>query len=506
MAVKYTAAVMVVLYGPLVDEERRRTWMLADDVISIVARGLVLILAAYAIAMKLGQRRFERVLARSPGPDASTAVARMARSVDGWSVGLVIAGATSMVTLVVVGTLVVGWDGWDRFWCFGCDPEEAIFHDRLHDLTAVIVCIAVAGAAVGWACARSRGARWLAVLEHRLVVPGALLVGAAAAWGWVARASASGASSGLRTGLTVVMAIALFGVVSGVVVRLRRREQEGLEVAKGALGVADERAVQVVGLAGVYRLRVARMVGGAVALAYAVAMVVVLHDPFDGSRVGGRSNWRDWFVHGRLDRLALVLLLTLKAYVVAAHLAGRVFERRVGRSREPVELGRRLVLGVDGWSVAMGIAGASAVVCVLAMVKLTVGDFLWVFFQSHGPRVDGALKNALRDLELVCVFVVTASLAIGRACACGARRPRWLCALEHRAAMPLGMFVGLVAAVVGRGLDFGVFDISLPPVERPSTGLQVALCAMYATAAVLIVGGYTARRRRAEQERLALPR
>jgi hypothetical protein len=119
--------------------------------------------------------------------------------------------------------------------------------------------------------------------------------------------------------------------------------------------------------------------------------------------------------------------------------------------------------------------------------------------------VAGAQREALRDLVLMCMFVVVASLTIGRACACGARRPRWLCALEHRAAMPLGAFAGLVLAVVSRRLDFGMFDVSLPPVTRPSTGVQVVLCAISAAVTVLIVGSFTLRRRRAEQQRLGLP-
>lgn len=526
MAIVYTGVLLVVLYGPIVDAERQRAWLLADDVISIAARGAVLTLVAYAIAVAMAGRWFERALGRSSARDAGLAAgdatgaaARLVRSVDGWSVGLAIAGATSIVTLIGVGTLVVGWDGWDRFWCFGCDPEEAIFRDRLHDLTAAIGCIVAAGLALGWVCTRPRGSAWGRAFEHRLVVPAGLVVGAAAVVAWVANGVDRGdlrppgvadPASALRTALTVALALALFGVASGLVLRWRRREGERLEALPEAALVPDESARRLVGLAGVYRLRVARLTAGAVALMYAVALVVVLHDPFGGGRNHDfRAHWRDWFVFGRLSRGMLVALLMMTAHVVAAHLAGRAFERRLAarRAGEPVELARQLVMRVDGWSVALGIAGLSAVAGVFALLSISVGDSLWVFFlRPHGPRSGGALHQALHDVELVCVFVAASSLAIGRACACRSRRPRWLSWLEHPAALPTGVVLGVVTIMVGRGLDFGVFDISLPAVDRPSIGLQVALTAMCATAAVMIVGSYTVRRRRAEQERLGLPR
>jgi hypothetical protein len=348
------------------------------------------------------------------------------------------------------------------------------------------------------------------------VVPAGLVVGAAAVAAWVSNGfdlvdlqppGVADPASALRTALTVPIALALFGVVSGLVLRGRRREGERLETLPEPALVPDGSAQQLVALAGVYRLRVARLTAGAVALVYAVALVVVLHDPFGGGRDPG-THWRQWFLFGRLSRGMLVALLMTTAHVVAGHLAGRAFERRLAARRpgEPVEPARQLVMRIDGWSVALGIAGLSAVAGVFALLSISVGDWLWAFFQLHGPRSGGAVHQALHDLVLVCVFVATSSLAIGRACACRSRRPRWLGWLEHPAALPIGVVLGVVTIMMGRVLDFGVFDISLPAVDRASIGLQVALTAMCAAAAILIVGSYTVRRRRAEQERLALPR
>ncbi|HEY0987590.1 MAG TPA: hypothetical protein VGD80_11090, partial [Kofleriaceae bacterium] len=102
---------------------------------------------------------------------------------------------------------------------------------------------------------------------------------------------------------------------------------------------------------------------------------------------------------------------------------------------------------------------------------------------------------------------IAAALAVGRACARegqGRRRSRWLGALAHRAILPLGVAIGIVAGVIGANLDFGVFDISLPAVERPPLVLELGLMAMTSAAALLVTTSYTLRRRRAEHAHLGM--
>jgi len=68
--------------------------------------------------------------------------------------------------------------------------------------------------------------------------------------------------------------------------------------------------------------------------------------------------------------------------------------------------------------------------------------------------------------------------------------------------VPAGLVLGAIAAYVGATVDFGVFDISVPAVHQPAAAVQTALTVLSTSAILLIVIGYTLRRRRAEHERL----
>jgi ABC-type Fe3+ transport system permease subunit len=208
-----------------------------------------------------------------------------------------------------------------------------------------------------------------------------------------------------------------------------------------------------------------------------------------------------------------IAILVVAAHVIAARLAERALERRLrrvlepgSRARDPAEDTRRLVRCIDGWSVALGIAGVASTVTLFSIVGLTVGEHFWVFFAAHGPRVSNALAHTLHDAVLGSALGLVAALAMGRACAresASRRSARWIRALEHRAIVPAGLAVGFIAGYIGLRLEFGVFDISLPAVERPSLALEIALTLMCTTAVLLITAGYTMRRRRAEHARVA---
>jgi hypothetical protein len=515
---------LIVLYGPGVDRVTGFNpwwWVLERETVPITVTVAALVLATYAVSVSLARRRFERaVRARDPQPAHVPEVARLVGAADGWSVGFAIAGVTSVVMVVAVATLVVGWDNWNPFWCFGCDPREALFDDRRRDLGVLLAAVVAAALALGAACARPRWAGWLRAFEHRLVVPAGLVLGSVAVYAWATLdvgpigwdAQDEIPSSALRTALAVAGTLAIFLVSAGGALWWRRRERDRLEA--WAEAARTPVAEQVVSLATVYRQRVARIAGGAVAVGYAVALLVILHHP-----LGAAANrytddsvfrWREWFVYGRLNRVTLVALVVLIAHVLASKLAGRAFERALGEARlslDVVELARRRVRRLDAWSIAIGIAGIASVASVFAMIKMTVGDSLWAFTQIHGPRSGSAVNHALHDIVAACMLAVLAGLAVGNACGCEARsrRARWLRALEHRATLPAGLMLGLVAVLISTTVDFGVFDISLPAVKRPTVFVETSLIVMCVAAAVLVAAGYTLRRRRAEQQRLGLP-
>lgn len=520
MGVLCALVLLTVLYGPGVDRVSGFNpwwWVLERETVPITVTIAALVLATYAASVSLARRRFERaVRARDAQPAQVPEAARLVNAADGWSVGFAVAGVTSAVMVVAVATLVVGWDNWNPFWCLGCNPREALFDDRRRDLGVLIGAVVMAALALGVACARPRWAGWLRALEHRLVVPAGVALGSAAVYAWATldvgpigwNPQDEIPSSPLRTALAVGGTLAIFLVSAGGALWWRRRERDRLEACAEA--PRTPAAEQLVSLATVYRQRLARIAGGAVAVGYAVALLVVLHPR--GSAVhrytdGSAFRWREWFVYGRLNRVTLVVLVVLIAHVLASRLAGRAFERALGEARlslDVVELARRRVRRLDGWSVAIGVAGIASVATVFAMLKMTVGDALWVFAQFHGPRSGGAVRHALHDVEAACMLALLAALAIGNACGCEARfrRARWL---EHRATLPAGLILGLIAALIGTTLDFGVFDISLPAVKRPSVFVETSLIVMCVAAAVLVAASYTLRRRRAEQQRLGLP-
>ena len=276
-------------------------------------------------------------------------------------------------------------------------------------------------------------------------------------------------------------------------------------------------APALLSLGGVFRQRVARMAGGAVALVHALTLLIVVHDPLGGPALRDSMDgepgfhWAEWFLYRETSGPVLAIALVAAAHLLASRLAGRAFERRLEAvladddSPSAAELGRRLVQRVDAGSVILAIAGVASLATLFAVLGMAVGDSMWVFHQIHGPRSGNAVAAVLRDCVLVDGVSIAAALAVGRACARegqGRRRSRWLGALAHRTILPLGVAIAIVAGVIGASLDFGVFDISLPAVERPPLGLELGLRAMTVAAALLVTTSYTLRRRSAEHARL----
>jgi hypothetical protein len=539
MGILCTAVLLLALYAPAGDG--RHVWMVWSWILDgrgpVIALGVgAVMLVAYSVGGSIARRRFVRALERTSIEDARSANERaegLLRSIDGPSVTLAVGGFAGPAVLVAAMTWLVGWAMWSHTFYVGLprpngyysdhDFTRAPFLEPLHGVSALIAGIVLAAVALGWVCTRRRGSDWVRALARRHVVPaGAVLAVAAASvtlsFGveplrWYNDHNIPGGA--LRAPVMVAGAIAAFLIAAGGALWLRRRELDRLDDDPRA--EPRTRCVEPVLLAlgDMFRQRIARMAGGGIALAYTLTLLIVIHDPFGVPLLRDTMgppgfHWTQWFVSSRTSGPVLAVVLVVAAQLLAARLGDRAFARRVQRlagddfGRSSVDLGRRLVQRLDVASVTAGIAGVASLGALFAVVGMTVGDSTWVFLQVHGPRVGKAVSAVLRDCELASGLAAVAALAVGVACAREAqgRRSRWLGMLAHRAIVPLGVVLGVAAGVIGMTMDFGVFDISLPAVERPPLPHELGVVVMATAAAVLVTTGHALRRRRAEHARL----
>jgi hypothetical protein len=541
MGILCTAVLLLALHAP--GEHGESTWgvwfWILDRGAQAIALAIVaFMMGAYAAGGAIARGRFVRALGRTSVEDPRAPGERaggLLRSIDGPSVTLAISGVASPAVLVAVMTWLVGWGWWRHLFYIGPartnydysphDYTRAPFLDLVHGVTALIVGILLAALFLGWACTRSRGSGWVRALERRLIVPAGAVLAAAAAFAalqlhvqalpW--RNDHNIPGSALRAPVMTTAAIAAFLIAAGGALWLRRREHGRVNAHRRAAHRPLTVEPLLLSLADVFRRRIARMAGGSVALAYALTLLIVLHDMFGGRllrvAIAGAPGfyWTEWFVHGRMSGPVLAIVLVVAAQLLAGRLAGRAFERRLERfpvddlDRSGVEHGRRLARRLDAVSVAVGIAGLASLAALFAILRMAVDDSMWVFLHAHGPRRATAVAAVLRNCELAVGLAIAAALAVGIVCARerrAQRRSRWLGALGHRAILPFGLIAGIVASVIGADFDFGVFDISLPAVERPPLAHQIGLMVMTTAAALLVTTSYALRRRRDEHARL----
>jgi len=276
-------------------------------------------------------------------------------------------------------------------------------------------------------------------------------------------------------------------------------------------------------LASVFAHRVARAAGGAMAVACAVALLVILRNPFgydvEESSPGafryivGRW-WSGLLDGGGVSIAAFAGVLLAGAYVVAGRTAERAFERRLQRAidggqgaQDPLEVARRLVRRADGWSTAFAIAGPTSIAVLFGVVMFVVGAASWGSFWFTGYSVGDLFEARLRDLTIAIPVVVLAAFAVGRACTgdprC-ARGLRWCRALEHPATVPIGSVLGLATLLVGLSFDSGIgFPMPLDRLDSTSA-LRSVLTATGGAAIFLVTAGVTLRRRGREQARAGL--
>jgi hypothetical protein len=492
-------------------------------------------LATSTVAGAAARRRYERRLRGSPDAgvpgDAGARSPALVRSLDAWSVALVIAGVTSAVVVVGAMVLLLGWKPWYYPWREHAEVT-AIFRDRLREVAIIVPGVTAAALLVGRACARSAD-RWLRPLAHRgttgagAVLGGVVLaVGATLDVGPMAWNAVSPAPSNpLRTALTVFGTIAVFLVVTGHVLRQRRRELAGIATAHDdgpAPSVLALQRSELVRLAGALSQDAARAAAGATAAVSAVAILVVLHGSFaptDGADPGSLSDvLQRWLLRDRLPLVACLCVAGLGAHAIAARIAGRVFERALGRARraesaaaDPLAFARRLLQRIDGWSTGFTIAGAASIATLLGVAVLTVGltrqltagEELWIWFQPHGERVSSVLGHALRELTIAIPLGFAAALAIGRACAREASTggvSRWLRVLEHRDVARVAALGCLSALAMGLSLDFAADDISVATAAARSAAPQIAFAVIAASSVFLLTASVSLRRRRRRRD------
>ena len=487
-------------------------WMVDSNTAAITAMIAVKILAARGLAGAVAARWVEARVRRAAASPAALAelCARLARGGDALAIGLSIAGTTCVVLVIGVMTWTLGSERWALF--FYDRPEAgALFVDRLRDLTIAAPCIAAAAAVVGLACAR--GARWPLALAHRsvaLVAASVTILAVHAAiicdlrpFSWHERFL--GSASGARTVLTIAVALAVFVLAADRAVRRR-----AVRYSAEALAVPPDDAA-LVPIAGAFRARAARGIGGALAALCAIGLLVALHNPRHAILAHHLwttdSNWKSFLFQDRFTIVALMIAAVLAARQVAAALADRIFRRYTRRDADrPLDLAvaRRLVQRLDVPAVALGVAGVSALVLQLGVLDLTLGDHFWIFFDHHGARVDGLLRHTLRELVAATAVCFGAALAVAAACACAKDRSGWRAALAHWAVLPAGLALAAGAAATWLCLDFGVEDVSAALADQPSVALQNVLVIAATLGVLLITAGIAVRRRRGEQERAGL--
>ncbi len=241
-----------------------------------------------------------------------------------------------------------------------------------------------------------------------------------------------------------------------------RDDRPGAEARRDAL--ADERRRELVmmplTLSHVFAHRVGRAAAGAAGLGCAAVLLAMMADPLL-MRLGA------WFVPGM--NLSILCTLTaiaiLAAYVVATWAAEAWFARRMraaiqtgddpyrdldALARGPVELAQDAVRRVDGVSLGLTLAGATAVVLAFGYLGVIVTS---IHPPTYAWSVIGLLNtDALaKNIDVVTVAVIGASVlafVLGRACRAG-DASLLVRALGHWSTLAAAVFVGLTTAFAG---------------------------------------------------------
>jgi hypothetical protein len=281
------------------------------------------------------------------------------------------------------------------------------------------------------------------------------------------------------------------------------QERAGSQADVVLTGVSGE--LVVLSMVSVFAHRVGRAASGAMAVACALAILILLVNPFGSvaRKFADAEFARSWPEWTAVSVIAFVGCLVMATRMIARRLAEHRFEQRLrralGAAEPPIDIGRRLIRSADGWSVALGIAGVTSLTTLFGVVVFVVGASPWNLFWGNDPLILDVFTDRLRDLAVVIPIGLVAAVVLGRACR---RERRWIRALEHGSLLSSGLVLGLVTLCVGFKLDSG-FQLYAPE-NLPSSALRTALTVTGMLAVFLVIAGFTLRRRRREHERVGL--
>jgi hypothetical protein len=243
-------------------------------------------------------------------------------------------------------------------------------------------------------------------------------------------------------------------------------------------------------------------------------LVWMLTNPLEFTGVNHGSAW------GSADVYLLGLRGNVFAIVIGAfarRLAERAAERGLRAASERGDdlraAGVRLVRGVDGVSIALGLAGVAAFTIGLAVVRLVVDDrpldeFWWspLVFPHFVLDTSTMYVDRIRDLAVVIGLVAVAAVVVGTACARAHERPSALLALFSRRTTLIAFAVVVATLVASYCLHDDIHPVEgrvhVPQLVVPSSGLRTAFTAIGSTAWFTVAAGVLLARRRAENERL----
>jgi hypothetical protein len=302
------------------------------------------------------------------------------------------------------------------------------------------------------------------------------------------------------------------GVPGGVY----RDDLPGAQARRDAL--ADQRrrelAAMPLALSHVFVHRVQRAAAGATSIGCALVLCALIADPL-------LLRLATWMVPG-LDLTLLVALTAvavLGAHVVAGWIAERVFASRMQRAiatrgdayadldhlaEGPIDVARALVRRVDGWSVGLGVAGATAVVAMFGYAAFMVmASYPFEYAWSQPFLIAGhPISSPIGIVVFAVAAGIAASIALGRSCdrARGGDEPRLVRWLGHWAMIPIAAGVGMLSMYGSlRSLHFHVNHMDHIDPIKP------VFLALGGVAALFAVGAWSALwLRRRENARVGL--
>jgi hypothetical protein len=242
-------------------------------------------------------------------------------------------------------------------------------------------------------------------------------------------------------------------------------------------------------LAGVHVRRAGRLVGGVAMLAFAALVVAIC--------------WRDvagfadddvhWWAAPHFDLLfPTAALVAIGGYMAGRAVARQRFERVVGAAGDALAVARTLAGRRERASLALAIAGPSALVIALGKLALTVGIYGPQMDWLTVPRLAPTTTHFVIDTAVAIAMTSAAAVVLAKAIARG--RLRRLFAIGAT-----GFVLGVASLVIGTTYDLGRILNEFTGGGTSSHPLRIALTSAGSLAVLLVFAAIAAARHRADQ-------